>query len=223
MHIGALAVAESGRFKKEGIRDKTNRGVVGTLQADSAQGWESLLLGVGWRSVVQVLTLRLTQKLAGRVRVELPAEVPSAGHPCADWCCHAFTFDRHRYLLVTQATTYFSVVMLGRGAANASGLIKTVTSGLQTYLAQAGHAFAYEQFIAPELMVVTFSPVKNRQLTGVMNDFIQMARYYLEDLSPHETSDRLNQCPVSPLHGDSPQRVFPPDRRATDTKFSPTS
>ena len=170
-----------------------------------------------------MLTLRLTQKLASRVRVKLPTEVPTAGNPCADWCSHAFTFNRRRYLLVTHATTYFSVVMLGRGAANASGLIKTVTSGLQTYLAQAGHAFAFEQFITPEVTVVTFSPVKNRQLTGVMNDFILMARYYLDDLSPHETSDRLNQCPVSPLHGDSPQCVFPPERQATDIRFgSPT-
>ena len=180
-------------------------------------------MGADWRSVDQMLTLRLTQKLARRVRVDLPAEVPPAGHACADWCCHAFTFNRHRYLLVTHATTYFSVVMLARDAANASGLIKTVASSLQTYLVKTGHAFAFDQCIAPEMMVVAFSPVKNRQILGVMNEFIQMARYYLVDLSPFETSDRLNQCPVGPLDGDAPARVFPSGRRDSSTKFGPAS
>ena len=157
-----------------------------------------------------MLTLRLTQKLAGRLRVDLPAEVPPAGHVCADWCCHAFTFNRYRYLLVTHATTFFSVVMLAQGAGNASGLIETVTLGMRTYLPQAGHAFAFEQLIAPQMMEVAFSPVKNRQILGVMNEFIQMAPYFLTDLSPFETSDRLNQCPVGPLDGHSPARFFPP-------------
>ena len=172
----------------------------------------ALLWGADRRSVVPMLTLRLTQKLAHRIRVDLPAEVPPAGQACADWCCHAFTFTRCRYLLVTHATTFYSVVMLARGAANASGLIKTVTSGLRTYLAQAGHSFAFEQFIAPETMVVAFSPVKNRQILGVMNEFIQMAPHYLVDLSPFETSDRLNRCPIGPLDGQSPTHVFPPRR-----------
>ena len=180
-------------------------------------------MGADWRSVDQMLTLRLTQKLACRLRVDLPAEVPPAGHACADWCCHAFTFNRYRYLLVTHATKYFSVVMLARGAANASGLIKTVTSGLRTYLPQAGHVFAFDECIAPEMTVVAFSPVKNRQILGIMNDFNQMARHYLMDLSPFETSDRLNQCPVGPLDGDAPARVFPPGRRDSSTKFGPAS
>lgn len=39
-----------------------------------------------------------------------------------------------------------------------------------------------------------------------MNEFIQMAPHYLVDLSPFETSDRLNECPAArstaiPLRG----------------------
>ena len=184
---------------------------------------QALLWWADWRSVDRMLTLRLTQKLARRLRVDLPAEVPPAGHACADWCCQTFTFARHRYLLVTQATTFFSVVMLARGAGNASGLIKTVTSGLRTYLPQAGHAFAFEQLIAPQMMEVAFSPVKDRQILSVMNEFIQMAPYFLTDLSPFETSDRLNQCPVGPLDGHSPARVFPSGPNEASIKPVPPS
>lgn len=170
-----------------------------------------------------MLTLRLTQKLARRLRVDLPAEVPPAGHACSDWCCHAFTFARHRYLLVTHATTFFSVVMLAKGAGNASGLIKIVTAGLRTYLAHREHALAFQQLIAPEMMEVAFSPIHNRRILGVMNEFIQMAPHYLVDQSPFETSDRLNECPVSPLDGHSPARVFPPGRSEANIKPGPTS
>ena len=157
-----------------------------------------------------MLTLRLTQKLARHLREELPPEVQPASHPCADWCCHVFMVARHRYFLVTQATTYFSVVLNGKGAANRSDFVSTVTAGLRTDLADTGHAFAFERFIAPALATVAFSPVGNRQITGVMNDFIQMAPHFLTDLSAFETSDRLNQVPVSPLGGKSAADLFPP-------------
>jgi hypothetical protein len=157
-----------------------------------------------------MLTLRLTQVLARRLKVDLPAEVAPAGHACADWCCHSFSVARHRYLLVTHATTFYSVVMHAHGASTAPGLIKTVISGLGNYLSGAGHAFAFEQLIAPQLAEITFSPVQSRPITGVMNQFIQMAPSFLVDLSPFETSDRLNRCPVGPLDGKFPTHRFPP-------------
>ena len=163
-----------------------------------------------------MLTLRLTQKLASRLQVELPATVPPGRQACADWCCHAFTFARRRHLLITHPTTFFSVVMLARGAGNASDFIRTVSAGLHTYLAHSGHAVVYEQLIAPEMMAVSFSPINNRQVLGVMNDFIQIAPHYLNDLSPFETSDRLNHCPVSPLRGGTPASSFPPGGSAVE-------
>ena len=173
-------------------------------------------------SVAGMLTLRLTQRLARRIRVDLPAQVHPAGDACADWCCHAFSFARRRYVLVTHATTFFSVVMLAKGAGNAPGLVKVVTAGLRTYLAQGEHAFVLEQRIAPEMAEVVFSPIKDRRVLGVMNEFIQMASLYLVDLSPVETSDRLNGCPVGPLGGRVPSEAFPPGRVAPDIKPAQT-
>lgn len=63
---------------------------------------------------------------------------------------------------------------------NESDFISGVISSLHHYLEMAGH------------------------------EFIFMAKYYLQDLSPVETSDRLNGCPVSPLGGKFPRDVFPP-------------
>lgn len=157
-----------------------------------------------------MLTLRLTQKLAARLKVPLAREQVTAANPCADWCCHGFTVDRYRYLLVTNAPTFFSVVLRAQGMGNESVFITGVISGLREYLRQAGHEFAFVQLIAPESAGVVFRPVGDRRILGVMNEFIFMAKCYLDDLSPFGTSDRLNDCPVGPLGGKFSRDVFPP-------------
>jgi hypothetical protein len=160
-----------------------------------------------------MLTLRLTQKLADRLHVRLPEEPAPSANPCADWCCHRFTVDRYGYFMVTNASTFFSVVLRAQGMGDESAFITGVISGLHRYLETAGHEFAFSQLIAPESAEVVFRPVGDRRILGVMNEFIFMAKYYLEDLSPFETSDRLNDCPVGPLGGKFPRDVFPPAGR----------
>jgi hypothetical protein len=157
-----------------------------------------------------MLTLRLTQKLAARLHVQLAWETAPSANPYADWCCHGFTVARYRYLLVTNASTFFSVVLRAQGMSDESAFIAGVISGLRRYLEMAGHEFAFTQLIAPESAEVVFRPVGDRRILGVMNEFIFMAKYFLEDLSPFETSDRLNDCPVGPLGGKFPRDVFPP-------------
>jgi len=154
--------------------------------------------------------LRLTQKLAESLRVHLPKDAAPVVNPCADWCCHRFTAGRYRYLMLTNATTFYSVVLRAQGMGNESDFIVGVISGLRSYLEAAGHRFVFSQFIAPASADVRFSPVADRRILGVMNEFIFMAKVYLADLSLVETSDRLNECPVGPLGGEFPTDVFPP-------------
>jgi hypothetical protein len=119
-----------------------------------------------------MLTLRLTQKLAARLQVQLAREPAPAANPCADWCCHGFTVDRYRYLMVTNAPTFFSVVLRSQGMSDEPAFITGMLSGLREYLQQAGHEFAFAQLIAPESAAVLFRPVSDRRILGVMNEFI---------------------------------------------------
>jgi hypothetical protein len=157
-----------------------------------------------------MLTFRLTQKLASSLRVSLSMEGPSAVNPCTDWCCHRFASGRLRYLLVTNASTFYSAVLRGQGMGNASDFIAGVISGLRGYLVAGGHELEFTQLIGTESGEVRFRPVGDRRILGVMNEFIFMAKAYLADLSPAETSDRLNVCPVGPLEGKAPVDIFPP-------------
>lgn len=93
---------------------------------------------------------------------------------------------------------------------NLSDFTNGVIAGLRGYLLNAGHELTFTRLIGPECTEVRFVPVGDRHALGVMNEFIFMAKGYLEDLSPLETSDRLNDCPVSTLGGKFPSDLFPP-------------
>jgi len=157
-----------------------------------------------------MLTLRLTQKLAASLRVPLQKDAAPATNPCADWCCHKFTANRCRYFLVTNASTFYSVVLRAQGMGSRSAFIDGIIACLRSYLEGAGHLFVFTQLIAPASTEVQFVPVSDRRILGVMNDYIYMSKFYLEDLSPAQTSDRLNECPTGPLGMMHPSEVFPP-------------
>jgi hypothetical protein len=157
-----------------------------------------------------MLTLRLTQKLASSLHVTLERDAIPATNLSADWCCQRFTFSRSRFLLITNASTFYSVVVRAQGMGNFSDFTAGVVAGLRGYLVYAGHELIFTRLIGPECGGVRFVPVANRHALGVMNEFIFMSKMYLEDLSPVETSDRLNACPVSTLMGKFPSDVFPP-------------
>lgn len=157
-----------------------------------------------------MLTIRLTQKLASSLRVRFSMDATSAVNPCTDWCCHRFASERTRYLLVANASTFYSLVLRAQGMGNESDFIAGVISGLRSYLVAGGHELVFTQLIAPESGEVRFRPIGDRRILGVMNEFIFMAKAYLTDLSPAEASDRLNDCPVGPLGGKGPADVFPP-------------
>jgi hypothetical protein len=156
-----------------------------------------------------MLTLRLTQKLASSLHVALERNVAPATNLSADWCCQRFTFSRSRFLLITNASTFYSVVVRAHGMGNLSDFTTGVVAGLRGYLVDAGHERIFTRLIGPESGEVRFVPIGDRHALGVMNEFIFMAKEYLEDLSPVETSDRLNACPVSTLMGKFPSDVFP--------------
>jgi hypothetical protein len=162
-----------------------------------------------------MLTLRLTQELAASLRVPLASDPAPPINPCADWCCSSFIATRRRYVLLTNASTYFSAVLRAPGRQNQAAFLAGAISGLRQYLTSAGHEFTFGRFIGSETNEVRFRPISDRRIRGVMNEFVFMARFYLEDLSPIETSDRLNGCPVGPLGGKSPRDVFPPNGGAS--------
>lgn len=159
-----------------------------------------------------MLTLRITQKIARKLGVPLPPAIVPAGDPAADWCCRPFNVGHQRFILVANASTFLSFVLPARGMAKPPDFIMAVVGGVELYLAHAGHRAVFAQRILPELDAVAFSPVGNRSILGVMNDFVRMAPYHLEQDPLFVAADRLNEAPVGPIGYESPGRAFPPRR-----------
>ncbi len=60
------------------------------------------------------MVLRLSQKVAKKIKTEPTQVLPLGKNPFADWSVHAFTADRSHYLILTNTASLYSTVMHGR-------------------------------------------------------------------------------------------------------------
>lgn len=156
------------------------------------------------------MILRLSQKLAKKVKVN-PAEIlPPDPNPFADWSGHLFTADRAQYILLANTPSLYSAVMYGRGITDDSELFDHAMGFLRELMVEDGFEFLFRRFVAPAAKVVRFSKALNRSVTGSMNDLVYRAQVYLVEmeLSPMETSSRLNDVPMSAFQYRTPREVF---------------
>lgn len=156
------------------------------------------------------MLLRLSQRLCTKLKVAHSKVLPPDPNPFADWSAHLFTAERTRFVIVTNTASLYSTVFYGRGIANDSQFIDRMLEAIREFMEGDGQEFAYQRLIAPASGSVRFSKALNRSVTGSMNDLIVHARMRLTEgeLSPHDTSLRLNDIPFSSLEYRKPREVF---------------
>lgn len=156
------------------------------------------------------MILRFSQKLATKLKVRLSAVMPQNENPFADWTATLFTAGRTPFILLTNTASLYSLVFHGRGIPDDARFIAQASDAIREALEHDGQEAIYQKFIAPASGIVQFSKALNRSVTGSMNDLIVHAKMWLTDgdLSPHETSLRLNDIPFSPLQYRKPREVF---------------
>ena len=73
-----------------------------------------------------------------------------------------------------------------------------------------GFEFICRRLVAPATGTVQFSKALNRSVTASMNDLVYHAKMWLTegDLSPFDTSFRLNKIPMSRFGYRNPREVF---------------
>jgi hypothetical protein len=157
-----------------------------------------------------MLTLRPTQRLARRLAVELPDALVPVDKPHADWCVHAFTAGRVRYLIATNTCALLSVVLRARGITDDRALITRTLAAIGDHLRGTGREFLFERLIAAEAGEVRFVPIGSRSVLGSINGLVFQAKWFLEksDLAPSEVSARINRTPLSVLRHGDPEREF---------------
>jgi hypothetical protein len=95
------------------------------------------------------MILRLSQKLATKIKAGKLSELPLDENPFADWSCHIFTADRTRYIIVCNTVSLYSCVMYASGITNDNRFIQRVLDLLHEFTEDDGEAETYQQHIAP--------------------------------------------------------------------------
>src|SRR5690348_9708512 len=145
------------------------------------------------------MILRLSQKLSTKFKVTLSKVVPPDPNPFADWSANLLTAGRTQFIIVTNTPSPYSTVFYGRGIADDGQFVGRVLEAIREFMAADGLEFVFRRFISPASGTVQFSKALNRSVTGSMNDLIVHAKWLLTEgeLSPHDTSLRLNETPMS--------------------------
>ena len=150
------------------------------------------------------MILRLSQKLAKKIKVGKLAELPLDENPFADWSCHLFTADRTQYIIVCNTASMYSCVMYARGIGNDNQFIQLVLDLIREFTDDDGEAETYQQHIAPASGSIQFAKALNRSVTGSINELVMTAGIYLteHDMAPHDVGFKLNNFLLSAIAGE---------------------
>ncbi len=156
------------------------------------------------------MIIRLTEKLGRKIGIVPTESLPLAENSLLDWSAHLFTVGRIQYILLTNTPSLYSIVMFGRGSKSGSSFLRIATREMWEYMRLDEHEFTFKLFIEREMSDVSWSKALNRSVTGSVNDFVQMARYLLDEdrLPLYEISDFLNETPMKYLGYARPSDVF---------------
>ena len=147
------------------------------------------------------MIIRLTQKLANKIKVVPATALPRHQNPFADWAANLFTVRRVQYVLLTNSASLYSVIFHGRGLSSPDMFLERALSALADQMRSAGFGAIFDQCITPLMREIIFSKTGDRGLLGSMNDHVRCAGYDLEnpDESPLTASFKLNETPMGLL------------------------
>ncbi len=110
------------------------------------------------------MIVRLSQKLAKKLKAAATDTLPLDENPYADWSAHLFTAGRTQYIIVTNTKSLYSVVMFGKGITNDSRFIERALSNIREFMEDDGQEFVYRRFIAPASGTIRFGKALNRSV-----------------------------------------------------------
>lgn len=156
------------------------------------------------------MLIRLSQKLATKIKTPVKAMLPLLEDPLADWSASVFVANRVQYVIFTNTASLYSTVLRGAGITNDRQFLDRSLGSLREFMAADGLEFLYLRLIAPSTTSYAFSKALKPSMTGSMNDLVYRAKLYLAEagLSPLDTAFRLNSIPYASLRSYQPREVF---------------
>lgn len=156
------------------------------------------------------MIIRLSAKLAKKLKVDYAQPYPLDVNPYLDWSAHLFTAERVQYILVTNTVSLYSFVMYGAGCASDSDFLSRLSSQMKDVLNQDGFELIFRRIIAPAFTEVAFSKALNRSVTGSINELVIHSKYFLtvREMSPFEAGFELNDVLMGFIGHKTPKEAF---------------
>ena len=146
------------------------------------------------------MIIRLSTKLASKIKAGKLGEIPMDESPLADWSATLFTANRSQYILLCNTKSIYCCLMFGKGITNDGVFIKRSLSTIREFMGDHGQSHVYQEKIAPASASVRFAKALNRSVIGCMNDHVFGAKIFLDlELSNPDIASKLNETPMSSL------------------------
>ena len=156
------------------------------------------------------MIFRLTQKMAKKIKETPQRDCPMDLNPYIDWSVHLFIAQRAHYIIITNSTSLYSIILHGRGITDDASFIDHVMSEMTNFMCQDGYEFQFRRLIVPNATESLFVKLSDRRVMGSMNDLVRMAKWHLIEgqVSPFDAAEKINKSPMSYLDYDHPKRAF---------------
>lgn len=156
------------------------------------------------------MVFRISAKLGKKIHLGYEQSLPRAANPFLDWSADLFTADRTQYIIVTNTTSLYSLVMYGRGVTDETRFLQDSISQMREVLKTDGFSAVFREVIGPSTGRIALAKRQDRSVIGSMNDLIFQARLRLacDEISPYETSLFLNRTLMSYIDYRHPREAF---------------
>lgn len=157
------------------------------------------------------MIIRLSQRLARKIKVGELDEMPLDKNPWADWSCRLFIANRRQYIILSNTLSLYSCVMYGRGVTDRELFVGNTLDTIGEFMTADEQQHVYQRSVVPASARVRFSKSLNRSVTSSISDHVHGSKLCLSDgLAPHEIGFRLNDTPLSALRGSNGRKYANP-------------
>ena len=125
------------------------------------------------------MIFRLSQKLNAKIKAGPLSASPLDENIYADWSARIFTANRTQYILLSNTSSLYSVVMVGLGITRNTLFIARAVDSIRELMSYDGLGESYMNFLVPATASVRFCKPLNKSVNGSMNELEATAKHHL--------------------------------------------
>lgn len=157
------------------------------------------------------MIIRVTGKLAKRLKIDPMDTLPLGANPAADWTCRVFElYEGESLMLITNTASLYSFLAPANGLETKEQFGNGLVRYLERQMLSDNFSDVFRLHLKSEVYEMLLTKALNRSVTGSMTDMIALARHILIEggNSLEETSVLLNRTPFKAIGYYHPREQF---------------